>query len=561
MDAPENSVSDVATPENSVKDVATTVKSVRDVTKLGEEEHILLCISDLEGCQDSPVLCSTNTFDAIETLMESYQNLQVAFLGDYFDQGPHIVSTINGIMKLKNSNKDKIHIILGNRDVNKMRIAVEEETMMVKPEIVWSVWKKFFNLYNEDVEDKFERTKIFLKDTYGAGLLLQRLNSNGEEINKEEIERKGLDIMCSIFSKMRKNVVNDDESFVNNCRNFFKAGKLIEKIEVGSTNVLVSHAGTYNLNMFKVKSSLAIDDVVGFKAETYFNDMENVRRALSSTILDGDLNLDEAIKFYNDTLSKVVTAMTSDKTPLTVFDDVEIYKKYLLLQAMGLKPDPNTESFISPIDSCGLYGCNNVKPMVVGFAGFLKENEISVIAHGHIPHCCTVPLIHSEEGIGFLSCDTSNGNRPKKCDDTLMELKHVPLGYIKNESDNSFAIGITSINENILTNEDTIACNNRNGVGRLIPDNENGMIGEFKSNYLPVIDSNDRSKIVYNNGIFLFKNGYNPSTWITKSGDVFASMRLGTTNVFDGGKRKTRKNRKQKTKKRKAKKAKRRTRK
>jgi hypothetical protein len=105
--------------------MATTLNSVRAVTELATDEHILLCISDLEGCVDSPVLCSKNTFDAIETLMESYQNLQVAFLGDYFDQGPHIVSTINGIMKLKERYEDKIHIILGNRDVNKMRIAVE----------------------------------------------------------------------------------------------------------------------------------------------------------------------------------------------------------------------------------------------------------------------------------------------------------------------------------------------------------------------------------------------------------------------------------------------------
>jgi hypothetical protein len=88
--------------------MATTVNSVRDVTELSTDEDILLCISDLEGCvekfgsvEQSTVLCR-DTFDAIKTLMGSYNNLQVAFLGDYFDQGPHIVSTINGIMELWN---------------------------------------------------------------------------------------------------------------------------------------------------------------------------------------------------------------------------------------------------------------------------------------------------------------------------------------------------------------------------------------------------------------------------------------------------------------------------
>ena len=93
-------------------------------------------ISDLEGCAEydpnnntevkqTTILCEDGTFTAIGYFLKKDPNNKVAFLGDFFDKGPNVVKSINAIVNLYNSNLNKVHIILGNRDVNKLRFIYE----------------------------------------------------------------------------------------------------------------------------------------------------------------------------------------------------------------------------------------------------------------------------------------------------------------------------------------------------------------------------------------------------------------------------------------------------
>ena len=73
----------------------------------------LLCIADLEGCLDNhygkkqhTTMCEPETFTAIGKYLGNDTGNHVAFLGDYFDQGPHMVSSINGIAGLINDHKE-----------------------------------------------------------------------------------------------------------------------------------------------------------------------------------------------------------------------------------------------------------------------------------------------------------------------------------------------------------------------------------------------------------------------------------------------------------------------
>ena len=91
----------------------------------------LLFIGDLEGCQakshknvpQSNLLCKQKTYNAISGIL-SDEKIHVAFLGDYFDQGPHMMESIKGIANLIEKHKDQVHVILGNRDLNKMRLKI-----------------------------------------------------------------------------------------------------------------------------------------------------------------------------------------------------------------------------------------------------------------------------------------------------------------------------------------------------------------------------------------------------------------------------------------------------
>ena len=227
----------------------------------------------------------------------------------------------------------------------------------------------------------------------------------------------------------------------------------------------------------------------------------------------------------------------SIKTPLSniIFDNSkkEYMHKYLLLQAMGLKPDAGNEDFLSPIDSCGLNGCVSIKKIPDDFANYITNQGIKCIAHGHVPFCGTVPLIHQDKGIGFLSCDTSNGNRPDSYNDLL--LAEIPISYMQSD-----CIGIASIvdyQQNMVGLSRTITKGYPNNGEK--KSEFDFMIGEFKMDQLPTLvvvddDSSEIKQVKYPKRTFQLNGIIN-----TNFGDMFKPA-SGMPTV-SGGKRKSKK--------------------
>lgn len=432
----------------------------------------LLCISDLEGCSSeslakipqSQTLCKLDTFTAIEKLMVTYESLQVVFLGDYFDQGPMIRESIRGIIMLKEKAeiKDRVHIILGNRDINKMRIGVEALENTIPSTFKWIRDIDIVDIFGLD-DTPLNKTKKLLAKTYGAPNLLKYVGLNGDEQN-------GLDVLIKIFNDSP--IINSepvpsppnqtgginvtDEKFIEDCRNLFKYAKLIEIINIGGTNVLVSHAGTYNVEMFTpdvIKNNSKLSNIT-YNASSYFNDIENVRQVLEYSNDDNkDItltpNIEKSIIYYNGVLNNFIESIKNNLYE-SIKKDSELYTQYLLLQALGLKPTDG-KKFLSPIESCSLNGgCQKITKPDPNFIELLKNNNIKCVAHGHVPFCTTVPLIRKETNVWFLSCDTSNGSRPKYKENELA-LNQVPLGYIQEDG-----VGIASINETTLSPASTL---------------------------------------------------------------------------------------------------------
>ena len=105
---------------------------------MGDGVQKLLMFSDIEGCQASPgeqskFLCSKGFYDKIADMLDpdpdkgGDANLHIAFLGDYFDQGMLVYDSIKGMISLLDNPKfaGRVHVILGNRDVNKLRFCFE----------------------------------------------------------------------------------------------------------------------------------------------------------------------------------------------------------------------------------------------------------------------------------------------------------------------------------------------------------------------------------------------------------------------------------------------------
>ena len=100
----------------------------------------MIFISDLEGCasistqgEQSVISCSDDFFKRLDLFLEKNTLNKVVFLGDYFDKGEHFIGSINNIInlyekynnKFEYNNTKKVYIILGNRDINKLRLLFE----------------------------------------------------------------------------------------------------------------------------------------------------------------------------------------------------------------------------------------------------------------------------------------------------------------------------------------------------------------------------------------------------------------------------------------------------
>jgi Calcineurin-like phosphoesterase len=487
------------------------VRSIDDDVDLSKPT--LLCISDLEGCikvhpngEQSRALCQRETFDKLIILMNTKPELQIAFLGDYFDQGDMIEESIAGIVHLKTAHNDRVHIILGNRDVNKMRICVEAKfTMGIPDQSIWKMWRDFFHKdpHYDPTLNELPRIQQLLQGTFGAKDLLKYVGG-GED------QDKGLTRMKAIFD-----TGSDEDSFVINCRSLFNHGKIIEIINLGETKVLVSHAGTYNVRIFEANAiNIAREQSVAFSQDTYFNQMEEMRKILGTYVEPNVVGFDAAINSYNTLYQDVISksaVQNNGSLSDNISSDPELYKKYLLLQAMGLRGDDDS-NFISPIHSCGLDPCNVIKEMPEGFDDLLKSNRIVFIAHGHVPFCGTVPLIHKDNEIGILSCDTSNGNRPKAFD----SLDKIPLGYIQPDGMGIASIfGIEASNLK-LSREHTRGFNNKvtdtdTGTDKR-EDEFAGMIQHFSLPNLPVVSGDRTSVMIDGEVIFHFNGGFLSAT-------------------------------------------------
>lgn len=413
-----------------------------------DEQGRLLLVSDLEGCApydskqepQSQQLCSPEFFTSVATFLEWPKN-KVAFLGDYFDKGPFVVDTINGIMTLKELYKERVHIILGNRDLNKMRLIYEmKESPQAVGENKWAEWSKFYNDLNPTPSLSIsDRLLHILNTSMGAPGPIQI--SPKDELTQEEA---GF-LLLSAFSipnatllpnsqKSKAKLLSHPEGkytrFIENVRKLFTEGKIL--IYDTDFKTLLSHAGgmdpfiLHNVDYYtNIKAQLLPRNG---QALTYYDKIEQVRLLLQKP----PTPIQQDDRFHDYTYNAPLACIS------TLFDDQrsEPPDDFFLIQGLGLKPNPG-EHFTSFIQSCDILGCKgpsgpdfplNPDISLDKYLKFLESSGVKVIAFGHVPHCTPVPLIYRrpESQIIFIANDTSNGYRPF----TIKAINEIPLGYV-----------------------------------------------------------------------------------------------------------------------------------
>jgi len=469
----------------------TPVPEQQQMPEQAETAKTLYMFSDMEGCQvldrngdpisNSIAMCDPQFYSKLYEMMDKNQHMHVAFLGDYFDQGLKVIPSLKGMSMLYDKyGASRVFIILGNRDINKLRFMYELTHTIAPPtEGGWSDWTNS-NFYNglagkENVElvkhilstsmgapikfgdnkSKFvglhsfippgkqngksdEDALAYLKASFGmdTGLpqrggqpfisvsgsqLTPKPRNNNEKLNYDGREQARKVALFNEISKSKVDILA-----------FYKKCKIAHVFDSGNDEkVLLAHGGGFNKGCFFNKAYVDSfgqgNDKDKVTPANYLQMMENFRRKLSQPE-HGMMaeTVQDSVAVYNQLLLDVVNELT------TKTNDNEKYTwKFVLLQALGLKPDVERTNgnqdkiYNSLVQSCSQNGCTGqssyVKPDIPESPDkeselyeYLQKSGITHVSYGHKPVCFPIPLMYSRPnmaGIMFISNDTSNGNR------------------------------------------------------------------------------------------------------------------------------------------------------
>ena len=445
---------------------------------MGDGIKKILMFSDIEGCQkwnlvgkdkgefgQSSFLCKPAFYAEIKRRLDSDKNLHIAFLGDYFDQGMGVYESIKGMDGLltefnTEDGKERVFVILGNRDVNKLRFCYElakkdEVVGIPKDQSRWGVWGDFYDgleskkenevaLVNhilfESMNAKIEKDNDAASSKHDAKLIgLHSFIPPGKDlkdINDSDLALKYLKVSLGIIPK------DETTSDALDLLGFFQKCKLAHVFDGTLGKVLLAHGGGFDPDAFFDKDYVKSFGV-GFgdiTPDNYHSTLEQFRIKLSEDVQKGgyDRNLANA---YGNTVSQQNKGAI-DRTQAMVEPSVDVYNdllqdvlvdvlkkeftwKFVLLQALGLKPNVQDARYKSLIQSCSQEGCKgqniplSTDPIdkttkTTKLAKILKDSGITHVSYGHKPICFPIPVIYQRKevpNVTFISNDTSNGNR------------------------------------------------------------------------------------------------------------------------------------------------------
>ena len=103
------------------------------------EDGKMILLSDIVGCQDksknqylTKLVCKPQFFKSLQNFMTLNSNNKISFVGNFFDKGSYVMSTIMHINKLIVDFGDRVNLILSFREINKIRFMFELDKTLLK---------------------------------------------------------------------------------------------------------------------------------------------------------------------------------------------------------------------------------------------------------------------------------------------------------------------------------------------------------------------------------------------------------------------------------------------
>lgn len=514
----------------------------------------MIFISDLEGCaskspnkkeNQSEYICSISFFNKLEQFMEENLNNKIAFLGDYFDQGPSFELTIDNIIELYDSYEDRVYIILGNRDINKLRLYIEPNMLKNGISDIKLHKENFIKVTDDlgflnfgknitNITSVYNSASIYgskgsiwpdgRRILYAAKTVKTFVNSVSKSLKNRDLSHLKT-VNISIFKTILNDSMGAKDDLVNTLTiKYFekKSDVFFKLLNYGKIlnydsdfNVLISHAGgienvpLYNNDFYNNLIDDSDYNNNNNEIIDYYEKINYYRNKLmimpDKDSLYNNNNIFDIIDIINKPLVETLKCFGKD------INNIEnIPKEYYLLQALGLKPDVDSSTkkfkpFLSFIQSCNMNGCkgpysnknlNNIFKSNKPDIKKISNLGVKFVAFGHNPICVPVPLIfkRNSSDIVFIANDLSNGHRP-------ISINSTPMACI-NRKNNSFTTSI--ININTLTEYET---NNNNDL--LLKKYKPMLLNKCSIKDTPTfIENTSKREISYKNKVLHF-NAYN----------------------------------------------------
>jgi hypothetical protein len=458
-----------------------TTSTTKKKNELVTDTATYFFISDLEGCElvgrfnkqkQNTEMCSADFFTTLDKRLSDNKSDRVCFLGDYFDQGPYAIQSIIGIAYLKNKYKHRVHIILGNRDVNKFRLFYESRINFNNDVINSMSPEGMFGDINADnftdinEGDRYLSNAMFTMSWMNKTMGINPYDNNhcGDISTTKNMCRHGLKmhptlghedclkLLKSSFTPSNfnsKTMLNNNlETMIQNPEMYFPIairilyteGNIVEYIE--DRDLLLSHAGGYSENMNAFGTKEEVDGLMEKTAVNsdsyYFTQMNNYRTKLTTAEANSSNTIKQAIRAHSEFYKAFIEEFKKETDNETKLNTTSIHR-HLLLQAMGLKPNTKINAddqngFASFIESCDHVPMKNYfKPNID-----LLTKWPTYSAHGHINFGMDIPIIYKRNDSKYiLACDTSVGMRPKGKPFNMNVLKFTTngtkYGYMKYE--------------------------------------------------------------------------------------------------------------------------------
>ena len=429
----------------------------------------MIFIADTEGCEFSSYLCDDDTFTQIQGFLKENDQNEITFLGDYFDHGDGVVTSINRMIELKTEYGDRVTILLGNRDINKLRFCFELQDAVAtnQPGENKSFWNK--DVHNKLVAkiDTFEKIQVILNSTMGAStddhdptkknynensdsLLIHKLPISVDNVTAQKI---GAYYLIFAFDPIAAKTIIDIDSisidentkleltkFSENVKKLFFENNVGELAKYNPKfHSFSAHGSGLDTFMFQIKGLSTLVSTL----PNYYEKIEDIRNQIQSeseTLTNVD-TITEFVAEYQNILTQFRQQMVKENNQFPI---PKIPSTYFLLQALALAPKPNAKGFRSIIAVGDLEGVGGPKKTdLTDIYSKLVNNNVTFVAFGHKPCGIPIPLIYkrkdrTDKPIILISNDSSTSR--------FKSLKN-PIAYITTD----FKVGCGVLNNNTIT--------------------------------------------------------------------------------------------------------------